>query len=187
MPLSSSAAREPIHTRQVVCRGYHREDGLWDVEGHLKDTKTYDFDSQFRGNVASGEPIHEMWIRMTVDDGFVIRDIEAVTDASPFPICPAIAANFARLKGLSIRPGFYNKVKEILGGIEGCTHLVEMLGPIATTAYQTIYPYRDRLRRQRGEETRPPGVRPRFLDSCHGWSSKEEIVKQLYPQFYTGG
>lgn len=186
MPLSAAAPREPVHTRQVVCRGYCREDGLWDVEGHLTDTKSYDFNSQFRGTVTAGMAVHEMWVRLTVDDGLVIRDLEAVTDASPFPICPAIAANFARLKGISIRPGFYNKVKEILGGIEGCTHLVEMLGPIATTAYQTIYPYRDRMRRQRGEEARPAGVRPRFLDSCHGWSSKEEIVKQLYPQFYTG-
>jgi hypothetical protein len=186
MPLSPSASREHIHTRRLECTGYRREDGLWDVEGHLTDTKTYDFDSQFRGTVASGEPVHDMWVRITVDDQLVIQNIEAVTDASPFPICPAITANFARLKGISLRPGFFNRIKEILGGIEGCTHLVEMLGPVATTAYQTILPYRDRMRRLRGEDPRPPDVKPRFLDSCHGWSSKEAVVKQLFPRFYTG-
>ncbi len=186
MPLSDPAPREAVHTRHVVCRGYRREDGMWDVEGHLTDTKTYDFDSQFRGTVVAGMPVHDMWVRLTIDDGLVIRDVEAVTDASPFPICPAITANFARLKGVSIRPGFFNKVKELLGGVEGCTHLVEMLGPMATTAYQTIYPYRDRMKRMRGEEPRPPDVKPRFLDSCHGWSSRGETVKRLYPRFYTG-
>jgi hypothetical protein len=186
MPLSSPLPREPVHIRHVVCNGFRRADGLWDIEGHLTDVKTYDFDSRYRGTVAAGTPVHEMWIRLTVDDQLVIRAIEAVTDYSPFPICPAVTANFARLKGVNIRPGFFNKVREILGGIEGCTHLVEMLGPIATTAYQTIYPYRERLRRERGEE-RPAGARPPFLDTCHSWSSKGEVVKEIYPTFYTGG
>ena len=188
MPLSPSAPREPIHTRRVICNGFHREDGLWDVEGHLVDTKTYDFDSQYRGTVTSGTPVHQMWLRLTIDDDLVIQDVEAVTDDSPFPpVCPTITGNFARLKGLSLRPGFHNKVREILGGVEGCTHLVEMLGPVATTAYQTIYPYRERLRRQRGESPAPGAVnRPRFIDTCHGWSAKGEIVRQLYPDFYSG-
>ncbi len=185
MPLSPSAPREPIHLRHVVCSGFHRADGLWDIEGHLTDVKSYDFESRLRGAVTAGSPVHEMWVRLTVDDELVIRDVEAVTDYSPFPICPAIAVNFARLKGLHIRPGFYMKVKELLGGVEGCTHLVEMLGPIATTAYQTIYPYRDRLRRAQGEP-RPATKRPPFIDTCHGWSSTGEVVKQLFPAFYTG-
>ncbi|HUB94825.1 MAG TPA: DUF2889 domain-containing protein [Stellaceae bacterium] len=188
MPLSQPFSRDPVHTRTIVCSGFHRKDGLWDIEGHLVDVKTYDFNTQYR-QVVSGEPVHQMWLRLTIDDELVIRDVEAVTDHSPFPICPAVTANFARLKGMSIRPGFNTKVRELLGGIEGCTHLVEMIGPVATTAYQTIYPYRDKLRRERGE-TAPsapqPARRPRFLNTCHGWSSTGPIVKQLYPDFYDG-
>jgi hypothetical protein len=185
MPLSEPAAREPIHAREVICKGFRRADGMWDIEGHLTDTKSYDFSSQFRGTVSAGEPVHQMWIRLTVDDELVIRDVEAVTDHSPFPICGGITPNFARLKGMSIRPGFNAKVRELLGGVEGCTHLVEMLGPIATTAFQTIYPYRERLRRERGE-TRPTPRRVALLNTCHGWSSKGSVVKQLYPELYTG-
>ncbi len=38
MPLSPPAAsREHIHTRVVECRGYRRDDGLWDIEGHITD------------------------------------------------------------------------------------------------------------------------------------------------------
>ena len=61
----------PAH---IECRGFRRADGLWDIEGHLTDTKTYDFDTQFRGTVASGAPVHEMWLRLTVDDDLVIRE-----------------------------------------------------------------------------------------------------------------
>ena len=68
MPLSPSVEREPIHTRTVVCRGFRRADGLWDIEGHLTDIKSYDFESQFRGTVTSGTPVHQMWLRLTVDD-----------------------------------------------------------------------------------------------------------------------
>ncbi|MGH7090390.1 MAG: DUF2889 domain-containing protein [Stellaceae bacterium] len=185
MPLSPPTEREPIHRRVIECRGYRRADGMWDIEGHLTDTKSYDFDSQFRGAVAAGTPVHQMWLRLTVDDELAIRDVEAVTDHSPFPICGGITGNFAKLKGLSIRPGFNAKVRELLGGVEGCTHLVEMLGPVATTAFQTIYPYRERLRRLSGQAAASPR-RVSLLNTCHGWSSKGEVVKRLYPELYTG-
>ncbi len=41
MPLSAPAPRQLMHNRAIECRGYQREDGMWDIEGHLVDTKTY--------------------------------------------------------------------------------------------------------------------------------------------------
>ena len=41
MPLSQPAPRKLMHNRVIECRGYEREDGLWDIEGHLVDTKPY--------------------------------------------------------------------------------------------------------------------------------------------------
>jgi Protein of unknown function (DUF2889) len=187
MSLSPASPRQRIHARQVHCHGYRRDDGLWDIEGHLVDTKTYGFDSDYRGRVEAGDPVHEMWVRLSVDDDLIVRDVEAVTDKSPFPVCPAIAPNFKRLIGLSIRPGFLSKVRERLGGIEGCTHLVELMGPIATTAYQTIYPYRHRLARERADAPpQPPQERPRLIGTCHAFRSDGEIVRKLWPDYYTG-
>ena len=138
MPLSPAAAREHLHTREVRCQGFRRADGLWDIEGHLVDTKTYAFDNQWRGHVEAGVPVHQMWIRLTLDDHRTIQAVEAVTDHSPYEVCGAITPNFQRLVGLRIVPGFTARVKELLGGTEGCTHLVELLGPMATTSYQTM-------------------------------------------------
>lgn len=189
MPLSSPDPREHIHTRTIDCRGFRRADGLWDVEGHLRDTKTYAFDNHFRGEVPPGAPVHDMWLRLTVDDRLVIHAVEAVTDASPYTICPNITPNFQRLVGLRIYPGFQREVRDRLGGIEGCTHLVDLLGPVATTAYQTVFPYRARQQEQAASGQRPPDKRqrkPRLIDTCHAFASDGEVVKRYWPEFYTG-
>jgi hypothetical protein len=184
MPLSPSVPREHIHSRQIELRGYRREDGLWDIEGHLTDTKTYGFTNEFRGEVEPGTPIHDMWLRLTVDDTLTIRGVEAVTDASPYRICPEITSNFQRLVGLQIKPGFNGKVKQLLGGVEGCTHLVELVGPLATTAFQTIYPWKNRQGDKAGRAV--PGKRPRLLETCHAFATDSEVVKRLWPEFYRG-
>src|SRR5690606_25009134 len=80
MPLSDPQPRRHLHTRRIECRGYRREDGLWDVEGHLVDTKTYGFPNEARGEVAAGEPVHDLWLRITFDDSYLIHAAEAVTD-----------------------------------------------------------------------------------------------------------
>jgi hypothetical protein len=61
---------------------------------------------------------------------------------------------------------------------------------VATTAYQTVFPYRERQRReQRKAEGKPrerPSRRPPLLDTCHAFASDGEVVKRNWPDFYTG-
>lgn len=194
MPLSIPTDREPTHTRRVTCQGYRRADGLFDIEGHLTDVKSYAVPNEFRGTIEPGEPIHDMWLRLTVDEDFHVVAVEAVTDAGPFEVCPAITPNFGRLVGLTIGPGWRRKVQERLGGAEGCTHLVELLGPLATTAYQTMFGERSRRRREaeaRGETVREnpaeAGRKPRLLNTCHAFAETGPVVKRLWPDHYTGG
>ena len=67
MSLSRPAPRKHIHTRRIECQGFQRDDGHWDIEGTLTDSKTYSFDNVDRGGVASGEAVHRMTIRLTVN------------------------------------------------------------------------------------------------------------------------
>src|SRR5215813_9235888 len=100
MPLSASTVEsEHLHDRRYEFQGFRRKDGLWDIEGRMVDSKTYDFPNQYRGTIHAGVPLHDMRIRLTLDDHFVVRDIEAVTEASPFAICPEIAPSFGVIKG----------------------------------------------------------------------------------------
>ena len=181
MPLSPPVERELQHTRKYDFRGYHRADGLFDIEGHLTDTKTYGFDNQHRGRIEPGDPIHDMWIRLTIDMDLYVKAIEAVTDSGPYGICPAIAPNFQKIVGDRIGAGWRARVKDKLGGTEGCTHLMEMLGAMGTAAFQTLYPFL--ARRAAGK---PVTRRPALIDTYHAYASDGEIVKKTWPDFYTG-
>lgn len=187
MPLSAPTPRDPIHTRTITCQGFHRADGLWDIEGHLTDCKTYSYTSEERGEVKAGEPVHEMWIRLTVDDTLTVKAIEAVTDNSPFPaICPHIAPNYQRVVGLTIGRGWNRALKERLGGVQGCTHLLELLGPIATTAFQTVFPF---LAREAASRAASSGLNTNYaplLNTCHAFKDDGPIVARYAPDLYTG-
>lgn len=185
MPLSPPGPREHLHTRHITCEGFHRADGLWDIDAHLVDTKTYAFENRDRGVIPPGGPLHEMWLRLTVDDALVVREVEAVTDAGPFTVCPDITPAFKALAGLRIGPGWRAKVKELLGGVRGCTHLVELLTPVATVAFQTAWSKRGRDQAPR--ETAPAAERkPAHIDGCHALASTGPVVKRDFPKWYVG-
>ncbi len=180
MPLSKPAQRKHIHSREIFCRGFAREDGLWDIEASLVDSKTYSFNNADRGSVNSGEPVHAMTIRLTLNDTLVVREAEAAIDASPFDLCADIAPRFKALKGLCIAPGWKKAVRQHFAGTKGCTHLTEMLlGPLATTAFQTVVPLRDKkLAATAGGE--PPAL----LNSCHAFADTGPVVKRQWSEFF---
>ena len=102
MPLSEPVSRKPIHQRLIDCKGYEREDGLFDIEGRLTDTKSYGFDTTLRGRLEPGDYIHDMKMRITIDATFMIVDLEAVTDHHPYPNCGDITPNYKALIGQRI-------------------------------------------------------------------------------------
>lgn len=180
MPLSPPAPRKLKHTRKIECQGFHREDGLWDVEAHLVDTKPFDVPNMDRpgGVLNAGEPMHEMWIRFTVDLDFEIKEVEVVTDWGPYSGCSAITPNFQALKGLRIVPGFTLRSRDLLGGVKGCTHLVELLGPLATTVYQTLYGARERAKPAGSDGKRPP-----LINTCHMYAADGDLVRKRWPEW----
>lgn len=188
MPLSEPIPREEIHNRTIVCQGYLRQDGMWDIEGHITDVKTYPWENPWRGMIEAGTPIHQMMIRLTIDETMEVQAVEVSMDHTPYAICPEVAENFQRLVGLKIRAGWRRAVRERVGGVEGCTHMVELLSPLATTALQAIVPYqRHRIRQELPDGQADPTVRrPHQIDTCYGWSSKGEVVRRYLPEFYTG-
>lgn len=180
MSLSKPERREHIHTRDIRCRGFRREDGLWDIEAVLEDTKTYSFANADRGGIAAGEPIHRMHIRLTLDDDMQVRAAEAATEAGPFGLCGAITPVFAGLVGLRIGPGWRKAVLGRMAGVKGCTHLTELLlGPLTTTAVQTIASARAR-RQEAAADGRPPPI----LDTCHALATSSPVVARHWPDFH---
>lgn len=130
--------RRLIHQRNVQCLGYLRADGLWDIEGRLADSKTHPVPLAEGRTVAAGQTYHGMLIRLTLDDEFIVREVQVSMPDVPTSECRGAVPAYQKLLGERIGPGFSRRIKELFGGIGGCVHLTELLLPIATTAFQTI-------------------------------------------------
>jgi hypothetical protein len=200
MPLSQPAARERQHTRTIEINGYRRMDGDYDIEAHLTDIKTFGQTNYDRGFIEAGEPIHDMWLRLTIDETMHICAVEAVSDKTPYVMCPTAAPNFVRLVGMQIKAGFLREASDAVGGTAGCTHLRELLQQMATTAFQTINPAR--VRREMAAEgvtdqkpgsdgfdkriTEKWGNGNKILNTCLAYDANGPLVRRRWPHLYTG-
>jgi len=182
MGLPAPVKREKKHRRSIECEGYLREDGLWDIEARVVDTRTYDcaYDEFHRGGmIRAGEPVHDMWLRLTIDLDFVIHDVQAASVHTPFEVCPRAADSMRDLVGLRIGSGWIKQARERIGTDRSCTHQMDLLGPLAATAYQTLHQALEERAARRSERDKPP-----ILDTCLALSSSGEVVRNLWPEFY---
>ena len=173
---ATDVERELTHTRRLRYEGYKRADGQWDIEGHLTDIKTHDY-RLTTGVRPAGQPIHSMWLRLTFDRRLKVTDACASSEAVPYPGgCEAIAPHYRKLIGLSLVKDFRKNVRELFGGVRGCTHITEMLGGMPTAAIQTLAGEMQ----EHGED----GSKPFQLDQCHALETTSETVKKWYPKWY---
>ena len=175
---SAPVARHKNHQRTITLDGYVREDGLFDIEAELIDTKAYSFPSRAHGEIKKGEALHHMHVRVTVCENFEVKAAEAVTYAGPYHECPQGAKAIENLVGKTIQPGWKKIVQRAMGGQQGCTHITELMGPVATIAFQTIYAEKaKRLREadtQANSETAPQ--MSGLLNSCYALSEGRQAA-----------
>lgn len=181
MPLPASPHRKELHHRQINMRVFQREDGLYDVEGQVVDTKSHPLRRVMADeDTPPGTPVHDIRVRLTIDDGMLVHDVIASSDITPFPVCKEATATLSPLIGMRIAAGWNKRVRQALGGAASCTHIAELMGPMATTAIQGLMPLM--------RETRPPELdangRPTKIDSCYAYASHRMVVKFLWPQFH---
>ena len=181
MPLPDAARRELLHRRNYDFEGYRREDGLWDIEARITDRKNYGFPNKFRGLIEAGEPVHDMSIRLTIDDDMVVREIQVTSDATPYGACLEVPPAYSKMIGAKIGPGWRREVRRLMGGPGGCTHVSELLVSMGTVAFQTLHSVWVRK-----GTARPKGARPSLLDSCHTYRSDGPLARELWPDFFEG-
>ena len=180
MPLPIATARRDIHRRVIDMQAYARDDGLYDVEARLVDTKPFLFESLGRPlPVPAGHALHDLWVRMTVDGDFVVRDICAASDTTPYAVCKEAEDTLRVLVGERLAKGWSSVVKQRLRGAASCTHLMEVLIPLATTAMQGIRGLRPASARKYSGEGPPPQ-----LDSCYAYGRSREMVLRFWPQYH---
>jgi Protein of unknown function (DUF2889) len=181
----SGERRRLMHRRSIECTGYLRNDGLWEVEARLVDTKPFAQRDHFRGELQPGDPVHDIGVRLAVDDALTIREADTTMRATPFPTCVDVEPILQRLVGERIGPGWRDLVRRKIGRLETCTHLSELLGPAVTTLYQTMSYGKTPDGRSSLEDQRGAREPPFFLGGCHSWRTDGPVVAELFPQFAT--
>ena len=177
MPLPTPSPRTRLHARRVSYEGFRRDDGLFDLEGHLTDVKDHDY-ALLTGLRPAGVAVHDMWVRVTVGSDYIIQSIEVRTDGMPYETCDRIGPAYAKLAGASLLHGFRKTLYDAMGGVRGCSHLTELLAHAPTAAIQMFAGLR--------REIEPGGDKPFQLDRCHALETTTDTVRRYYPQWYRG-
>ena len=181
MPLPDPARRREIHQRSIDMKAFARDDGLFDIEARLVDRKPFPFFRIERaGAIPAGEPLHDLSIRMTVDRELFVRAIVASSDTTPYSLCREAEATLAPLIGERVAAGWSSKVKSTLRGTASCTHLMEMLLSMATTAHQGI----SGLKRENNDVPHDAKAMAGRMDSCYAYSRERAVVKVHWPELY---
>ena len=177
MPLSKPAPREEMHNRTIEMRGYRREDGLYDIEGRITDIKTEFYQVSGGRPVPPNTLLHDMWVRLTIDEKLEVRMVESTTDFSPFPECPGAAAGLQALKGANMGKGWRKAISERLEGALGCTHVRELLNTMGSTAHQSM----GRIRRAKQGM---PTVAPPIVNTCYAYATERDVVSRRWPHLF---
>jgi hypothetical protein len=175
---TATVTREELHYREVDRRFFRRSDGLFEVEGRLIDTKSHAFRRLLAEKDAPpGERLHDITVRLALDSELQIHEADAEMRATPFDICPGAIGALRSLVGVRIGAGWNKRVRELLGGAASCTHIVELLGPMATTVLQGFAPQRMATINDPGNDAQ---LRAR-VDSCYAFAAEREVVARLLP------
>jgi len=171
--------KAPVHERRLEFKTYPLEDDRVIVEGWLRDerlTTGYHWDARIR------EPgvVHHLCVRLLVGGTpLSIQDAEAEMPVVPHPLCPTTQDALEKITGLPIVTGFSDRVRELIGGIEGCSHIMHLviaMGPAALHGYWTQ------------QSTKPPAA-PRSADrdprldyvinSCRLWREDGPLIQRV--------
>ena len=174
--------RRLIHRRTIQFEGFGRDDGLYEVEATLLDVKTDDFEQPADKKVVpAGAPIHQMKLVLVVDLRMVIHEVRTEMQNFPYVSCVGGGETLQSLVGVRIGAGWNSEVRKRLPVCDTCTHLREILTPMATAVYQTLTEhYRHTF------DDRDAEGPPRKLDSCRAYGANRALVAALWPAYARG-
>ncbi len=171
--------RQLKHRRQIDVQVFSRGNGLWEVDARLTDTKTRDL--QLADGVRpAGTPIHDMLLRLVVNEQFDVLEAGSQTEWMPYTgVCDEHGDAYGQLVGMNLMCGFHKQLRETLGGSRACTHITELAQVLPTAVMQA---FSGLVVDTRGDS--PGASRPFQLDRCHALRSDGDTVRRHYPRWY---
>jgi len=129
-------AGEKAHTRSLSISTYPVDEKTVLVEGTLIDNRFTDF-YLITGGMKPPGIVHNLVIGLLIEGPeLVIRDLEVEMIGVPKEECIQTEKSLEPIIGLKIVSGFTNQVKNLIGGVNSCIHLVSLLLAMAPAALQ---------------------------------------------------
>lgn len=176
---TAASERQLTHRRSIDVQVFARGNGLWEVDARIRDVRQHDT-RMATGMLPAGQPIHDMLLRLVVDETFNIVEAGAETYSMPYPDqCDAYGDVYGRLVGLNLMRGFRQAVKERVGGALACTHITELTHVLPTAVVQA---FAGEVLDIRGDGA--DSQQPFQIDRCHALRSDGQAVKTYYPRWY---
>jgi len=137
--------------------------------------------------------MHNMVVELRVSfPDLRISSVRVLFNTYPNQGCPSIASAYEQLVGLSIARGFTHKVRELLGGPRGCTHVGALLQALAPAVVQATWSM-GRVGPARSAEGHGPGQQHRSdgptsgdvhrqaanINTCHIYADGSERVEMI--------
>ncbi len=168
-----------IHTRDIRLATYAHTNSQVIVHGVLKDQryiKVFDI----TGKVLEPGIIHHMDVKLLIKSNpLTIVDAQAQMIHVPMLECSTTLDTVEKLKGLEIKSGFSRKIRSIMGGNKGCTHLCQL---IISMGQEIVHGW---LTQKRKEKSQVPksleniSEKNFLIDSCRLWTRQGPKIKSL--------
>lgn len=144
--------------REITVEASATEEGRLAFTAVLRD--------RWRDDAGNEEEIHGYEVRMeTEPPNLAVVSIDVKPRFLPFPDCPHAALAAQRLVGLELTRGFRRAATAVLGGVEGCTHLLTLV--LAIWNHQVVTKYM-LTRTDDGSHRDMPDFE-QVVDGCSGW------------------
>ncbi len=165
--------RKEIHSREIKTQVWLLDNGNWEIESNLVDTKGYDTKVGLGKDLPAGDPLHQMKIVIEASAVGEICDITIQMPDTPFQYCPEVIRNFDQLKGEFMSKGWNQLLNERFSKAQGCRHLIDMLRNAATVLFQAMAYSRNLT----------PDDMSYWVNTCHAMREDGEVALFLQKQF----
>ncbi|HOD36169.1 MAG TPA: DUF2889 domain-containing protein [Syntrophales bacterium] len=177
MSLFGKPKGKKYHTRTVEINTYEYDEQRLAVDGYLKDHRFQEYHLE-TGERRQPGLMHHMTVYLLVNKKTLdIEDLHVKMPVVPDDHCREIINSMNLIKGLRITRGFTSKIKALIGGSKGCTHIVELLTQMATSTIQGQIAYI-----QQGPLMSKLDIIRMVENSCWPWRSDGPIIKLLKQQ-----
>ncbi|MCD4721588.1 MAG: DUF2889 domain-containing protein [Desulfobacula sp.] len=171
--------KSKIHTRDIRLATYPHTDSSVIIHGVLKDQR-YIRVFDITGAVMEPGVIHHMDVKLLIkSDPLMIEDAEVEMIHVPMSECSTTLDTIEKLKGLKIKSGFSKKIRDIMGGKRGCTHLCQL---IIVMGQEIVHGWLTQKRKDKSpvpKDLDSLNDKNFLIDSCRMWTRQGPKMKSL--------